>query len=44
MCGEAISTVTQVGPVSYVLHPCGHQVDDGVYNDLVNEDANGRAG
>lgn len=34
-CDELIEAVESVGPVTYELQPCGHQVDEGVYQDLV---------
>lgn len=35
-CGEPVTTITQPGPVTYVLGPCGHQVDVDVYEELVD--------
>lgn len=33
-CGEPIEEFEQVGEISYELHPCGHQVDDRLYEQL----------
>ncbi len=37
-CGEPIESTRQVGPVTYVLEPCGHQVDDRVLADFLSVD------
>lgn len=34
-CGEPIEEIESVGPITYALEPCGHQVDEEVYRDLV---------
>ena len=39
-CNEPIEDVHPVGPVTVMLEPCGHQVDDHLYSDLIREAAN----
>ena len=36
-CGERIEEIESVGPVTHELQPCGHQVDEEVYQDLVDD-------
>lgn len=33
-CGEPIEDIEQVGRISYELQPCGHQIDDRLYEKL----------
>ena len=33
-CGEPAEAARQVGPITLVLDPCGHEIDDRVYRDL----------
>ncbi|PSP79045.1 hypothetical protein BRC81_06115 [Halobacteriales archaeon QS_1_68_20] len=30
-CDEPIQSTDRIGPVTYVLEPCGHQVDDRIH-------------
>ena len=36
-CGHPVEDVRKVGPISLVLEPCGHQVDEQVYQELFEE-------
>ena len=38
-CNEPIEDARSIGPVTLVLEPCGHQVDDHLYSDLLGEAA-----
>lgn len=37
-CGAAVEDARRVNSVTYVLDPCGHQVDEAVFADLFDED------
>lgn len=37
ICDTDITAATKRGPVTYVLHPCGHELDDHVYDDIFDE-------
>lgn len=37
ICGEHVETTKSIGPVTYVLQPCGHQIDERVYREFVEE-------
>lgn len=34
ICDEPIENTEHLGPVTVVLKPCGHQIDEHVYADL----------
>ena len=34
ICDEPIEEFEKVGPITYELDPCGHQVDERVHSDL----------
>lgn len=37
ICDEPVERVDRPDPVTYALRPCGHQVDEHVYEDLLAE-------
>lgn len=36
-CGAPVESVEKVGEVSFDLEPCGHQIDDRIYDEWVSE-------
>ncbi len=37
MCDQSIEEIERVGPATFVLQPCGHQVDDRTRDDLTTK-------
>lgn len=37
-CGAVVEDARRVDSVTFVLEPCGHQVDEAVYRDLFGRD------
>lgn len=38
VCDEPIADAERVDPVTFVLQPCGHQVDERTYSDLATDE------
>ena len=34
LCDEPVEDVQQIGPVTFVLKPCGHEIDQEIHRDL----------
>ena len=38
-CGQAVEDVQWVGPITLVLEPCGHHIDDYLYRDIRGDES-----
>lgn len=36
-CDAPVESVQDIGPVTWVLEPCGHQIDDRIHTDFWSE-------